>query len=113
MAPIKNLWIEPKELPVTVKEFSFGYENDKGRKKVYKVSVKGNDLYSFHAFVHALYVCKKNNLLPWAMPAIRKVKDKVNVVNPKAKKTPAECGIQQEMVLKVAGNFQERFPWEN
>ena len=107
---VKNFWIEPKDLSVSVKEFTFGYTDNKGKKREYKISVKDNDLYPFHEFTHALYVCKKNNLLPWTLPAIRKVKDKVTISNPNADTE------QTEMVLKVAENFQEKkedkLPWE-
>ena len=109
---IKNFWFDPKDLPLTVKEFSFGYTDEKGKKREYKVSIKDNDEYSFHVFIHALYVCKKNNLLPWTLPAIRKTKDKVTITNPK------DDGEQTEMVLRVANSFQQmameeaKFPWE-
>jgi hypothetical protein len=109
---VKKFWIEPRDLPVTVKEFSFGYTDEKGKERKYKVAIKDNDEFSFHQFIHALYVCKKNNLLPWTLPAIRKTKDKVTITNPNAD------GEQMEMVLRVAESFQQaakeedKFPWE-
>lgn len=103
---VKDFWVKPKDLPLTLKELTFGYTDDKGTKREYKVSPKDN-LYSFHAFIQALMVAKKKNLLPWTMKAIRKVKDKLNIVNPKD-------AVQMEMDLKVARNFhqEQKFPWE-
>jgi hypothetical protein len=112
MPTVKNFWINPINLPVTAKEFSFGYTDEKGKKREYKVSIKDKDEVSFHEFIHALYVCKKNNLLPWTLPAIRKTKNKVTITNPN------DDGEQMEMVLRVANTFQqmakeeEKFPWE-
>ena len=56
---IKNFWINPRDLPVTAKELSFGYTDNKGKKKEYKVSVKNNDIHPFHEFTHALYMFAK------------------------------------------------------
>lgn len=107
--------MEPNNPSTTVKEISFGYTDARGKKKEYKVLPKGDDYdnqYAFHAFIRALMVCKKNNLLPWTMPAIRSNKDKVTIINPN------DDSEQMEMALKVADNFQKqnyeevKYPWE-
>jgi hypothetical protein len=109
---VTNFWIQPdpKNLPLTTKEVSFGYTDSKGNKKEYKVTRK-NKLYAFHAFIHGIMIAKKKNLLPWTMSAIRAVKDEVTIVNLK------DDAVQMEMDLQVTAHsvierFQEKLPWE-
>jgi hypothetical protein len=107
MAKVKNFWIKPENLPVTIKEFSFGYEDEKGKQRHYKASIKGGDLRSFHSFIFAIKLCKAKSLLPWAIPQVREVKNKVSIIN------PTDDSEQTEMVLRVASSFQQGvLPWE-
>ena len=96
--PVRDFQTVPKHIPITTKEFSFSYEDSKTFKEYeYEVSVKSNDLKSFHEFVTIILDCKKKNILPW--PAVAKIKDKVTIIN------PHDEAVQLELPLKVASNF--------
>jgi hypothetical protein len=94
---VKDFWTEPKDPPLTAKSISFGYTDDKGSKFEYKAEVKGNDLFNFHAFVHALLGAKRKSLLPWII--VKDLKNKVKITN------MADDAEQTELPLKVAARF--------
>jgi hypothetical protein len=97
MATVKNFWVEPKDPPVTAREISFGYTDDRGKKIRYKVEVKNGDLKSFHIFVFQLMKCQKKNILPWT--CVGKLKNTVKITDLDAD------SIQEELPLKVASRY--------
>ena len=97
---VKDFWIRPIELSVQARKFSFGYVDEKGKKKRYKAEVKGEDLESFHDFVFKIMAAKKKNQLPW--PFVTKVKDKVKITN------LDDTEEQMEMDLRVARRYYEK-----
>jgi hypothetical protein len=97
MATVKDFWIEPKDLPVTIKEVTFGYTDNRGKKVRYKVEMKNNDRQAFHTFIFGLIKSKKKNLLPW--PLVNKLKNSVKITDMDAE------AVQEELPLKVASRF--------
>jgi len=94
---VKDFWTDPKDPPLTAKSLTFGYTDDKGNKVKYKAEVKDDDVFNFHAFVHALLNAKRKSLLPWVI--VKDLKTKVKITN------LADEAKQTELPLKVARKF--------
>jgi hypothetical protein len=94
---VKDFWTEPKDPPLTARSITFGYTDDHGKKFKYKAEIKGDDLFNFHAFVHALLDAKRKSLLPWVI--VKDLKNKVKITN------TADESEQIELSLKVASRF--------
>jgi len=97
---VKKFWMKPEPLPHNAKEFSFGYTEQNDKEREYNVKVKGNDLKSFHEFVFKIMDAKNKKILPWFLIAF--LKNKVNIVNPKAESEQTELNLKAN---KLARSF--------
>jgi len=97
---VKNFWTKPSDIPLSAKNFIFGYTDQKGKDFEYKAEVKNGDTEAFHKFVFAILASKKKKLLPWV--TVRGFKNKVTITSTK------EEAVQMELPLKVARNYINR-----
>ena len=95
--PVKKFWTKPDDLPVNLKEFTFGYTDQKGKEFEYKVKPRGSDIESLHKVAFIITRCRQKKILPW--PVLGILKNKVEIIDPKAE------AVQMELPLKVARNF--------
>lgn len=95
---VKKFWMKPENPDATkLAEFEFGYTEQNGAERKYKIEIKDNDKKSFNIFAWHIYDSKKSSSLPWVR--VGPLKNKVKITNLNAE------AIQEELPLRVARRF--------